>query len=61
MFSRAGWSEIRRVRGENKGLPLEVNTNGTVWIGDRARGKQNFKIFIRKGLGIKMNSNSQFF
>ena len=47
MFSRAGWSEIRRVRGENKGLPLEVNTNGTVWIGDRAeQGK--IKIFTRR-------------
>ena len=46
MFSRAGWSELRRVRGENKGLPLEVNTNGTIWIGDRAEG--TIKIFIRK-------------
>jgi hypothetical protein len=47
MFSRAGWSELRRVRGENKGLPLEVNANGTVWIGDRAeQGK--IKIFTRR-------------
>lgn len=47
MFSRAGWSELRRVRGENKGLPLEVNANGTIWIGDRAE-QGNIKIFIRK-------------
>ena len=47
MFSRAGWSELRRVRGENKGLPLEVNANGTIWIGDRAeQGK--IKIFTRR-------------
>jgi hypothetical protein len=46
MFSRARWSELRRVRGENKGLPLEVNANGTIWIGDRAEG--TIKIFIRK-------------
>lgn len=46
MFSRAGWSELRRVRGENKGLPLVVNANGTIWIGDRAEG--TIKIFIRK-------------
>lgn len=47
MFSRAGWSELRRVRGENRGLPLEVNTNGTIWIGDRAE-QGNIKIFIRR-------------
>lgn len=47
MFSRAGWSELRRVRGENRGLPLEVNANGTIWIGDRAeQGK--IKIFTRR-------------
>ena len=47
MFSRAGWSELRRVRGESRGLPLEVNTNGTIWIGDRAeQGK--IKIFTRR-------------
>ncbi len=47
MFSRAEWSELRRVRGENKGLPLEVNANGTIWIGDRAeQGKM--KIFTRR-------------
>ncbi|MGI5841597.1 MAG: hypothetical protein ACOX6N_05270 [Patescibacteria group bacterium] len=46
MFSRAGWSELRRVRGENQGLPLEVNANGTVWIGDRAQEK--IKIFGRR-------------
>jgi len=46
MFSRAGWAELRRVRGENRGLPLEVNANGTVWIGDRAQEK--FKIFGRR-------------
>ncbi|MFA6876056.1 MAG: hypothetical protein WCQ87_05435 [Parabacteroides sp.] len=47
MFSRAGWSELRRVRGENRGLPLEVNENGTIWIGDRA-GQGKLKIFILK-------------
>lgn len=47
MFSRAGWSELRRVRGENRGLPLEVNANGTIWIGDRAEPGQ-IKIFIRR-------------
>lgn len=46
MFSRAGWSELRRVRGENKGLPLVVNANGTIWIGDRAEG--TIKIFTRR-------------
>ncbi len=47
MVSRAGWSELRRVRGENRGLPLEVNANGTIWIGDRAEPGQ-IKIFIRR-------------
>lgn len=46
-FNRRIWSELRRVRGESRGLPLEVNTNGTIWIGDRAeQGK--IKIFTRR-------------
>lgn len=46
-FNRRIWSELRRVRGEDRGLPLEVNTNGTIWIGDRAE-QGNIKIFIRR-------------
>ena len=48
MFNRSGWAELRRVRGENRGLPLVVNRNGTIWLGDRAEFN-NIKIFIRRG------------
>jgi len=46
-FNRRIWSELRRVRGESRGLPLEVNTNGTIWIGDRAE-QEKIKIFERR-------------
>lgn len=47
MFDRSEWAELRRVRGENRGLPLDVNQNGTIWIGDRFLNK-DLKIFIRR-------------
>lgn len=47
LFSRSGWAELRRVRGKDKGLPLEVNANGTLWIGDRAEFNK-IKIFTMK-------------
>jgi len=47
-FNRRVWSELRRVRGENRGRPLEVNANGTIWVGDRA-GQGELKIFIPRG------------
>lgn len=47
-FNRRVWSDLRRVRGENRGQPLEVNPNGTIWIGDRAE-QGNIKIFTRRG------------
>lgn len=47
-FPRENYAEIRRVRGENIGLPLTVNTNGTVWAGDRFIN-MDLKIFIRRG------------
>jgi len=46
-FPRENYAEIRRVRGENIGLPLTVNTNGTVWAGDRFVN-MDLKIFIRR-------------
>lgn len=45
-FPRENWAEIRKVRGENLGLPLTVNTNGTIWAGDRFLD-MDLKIFIR--------------
>lgn len=47
-FHRRVWSDLRRVRGENRGEPLEVNANGTIWIGDRAE-PGNVRIFTRRG------------
>lgn len=47
-FNRRIWSELRRVRGESRGLPLEINTNGTIWIGDKAE-KERIRIFTRRG------------
>lgn len=47
-FPRENYAEIRRVRGENIGLPLTVNTNGTVWTGNRFIN-MDLKIFIRRG------------
>lgn len=46
-FDRKEWAELRRVRGKNRGLPLTINTNGTIWMGDRF-DNSIFKIFIRK-------------
>lgn len=46
-FNRLGWVELRRIRGENRGLPFETNKNGTIWVGDRFLNS-NFKIFIRR-------------
>lgn len=46
-FPRENYAEIRRVRGENIGLPLTVNTNGTVWAGDRFIN-MDLKIFTRR-------------
>lgn len=46
-FNRRVWVDLRRVRGENRGQPLEVNSNGTIWIGDRAE-LGNVKIFTRR-------------
>ena len=47
-FNRRVWVDLRRVRGENRGQPLEVNANGTIWIGDRAE-PGNTRIFTRRG------------
>lgn len=47
-FNRRVWVDLRRVRGENRGQPLEVNANGTIWIGDRAE-PGNVRIFTRRG------------
>jgi len=47
LLDRKEWAELRRVRGKTKGLPLDINNNGTLWIGDRF-GTCNFKIFVRK-------------
>lgn len=47
MFDRSEWAELRRVRGGNRGLPLDVNQNGTIWIGDRFLNK-DLKIFVRR-------------
>jgi len=46
-FPRENYAEIRRVRGENIGLPLTVSTNGTVWAGDRFIN-MDMQIFIRR-------------
>lgn len=47
-FHRRVWSDLRRVRGDDRGQPLEVNSNGTIWIGDRAE-PGNTRIFTRRG------------
>lgn len=46
-FPRENYAEIRRVRGENIGLPLTVNTNGTVWAGNRFIN-MDMQIFTRR-------------
>jgi len=46
-FPRENYAEVRRVRGENIGLPLTVNSNGTVWAGDRFIN-MDLKIFTRR-------------
>jgi hypothetical protein len=47
LFDRKSWTELRRVRGDKKGYPLEINSNGAIWIGDRFNGN-TFKVFIKK-------------
>jgi hypothetical protein len=47
MFDRKAWSELRRVRGTKKGLPLEICSNGAIWIGKRFNGNY-FKVFVKK-------------
>lgn len=46
-FPRENYAEVRRVRGENAGLPLTVNSNGTVWAGNRFIN-MDLKIFTRR-------------
>lgn len=47
MFDRKLWTELRRVRGDNKGFPLDINQNGTIWFGDRFEGC-SMKIFVKR-------------
>lgn len=46
-FDRAFWRELRKVRGDAKGQPLDINTNGTFWIGDRF-DYSDLKIYKRR-------------
>jgi hypothetical protein len=47
MFDRKAWSELRRVRGTKKGLPLEICSNGAIWVGKRFNS-DCFKVFVKK-------------
>jgi hypothetical protein len=46
MLDRKQWAELRKIRGEERGLPLEVGSNGSVWVGEQYSDK-NFMIFVR--------------
>lgn len=46
LFNRKHWIELRRKRGINKYKPLNVDKNGTIWIGEQKYGT-NFRIFVK--------------
>jgi hypothetical protein len=47
MFSRKDFSELRKTKGREKGLPLEVQDNGAVWVSEKFADK-NLIVFTRR-------------
>lgn len=45
-FDKKHWVELRMVRGESLGLPLEVQDNGTIWVGEKY-SRSNLEVFAK--------------